>query len=280
LIASASSSPPPSARSLEALEVDPRARDVAIAIIDSGVDLSHPWFVGASFDAFAVEQKGPSLVVEKTDAGDASGHGTACAGIIRRLAPDAKLVSIRALGADGRGSREALVAAIRFCVREGFAVVNLSLGIDVPKSAPLKPTDYRSIIDLYEIADEAFSRRVMLVAAGPNVASLRTYPGRAKSLIGVGRATFNDPERLETSLTMDHEILAPGTDVVAPALGGGERKWTGTSFSCPHVAAHVGRIVAGRPSRTASEVRFMLHTLAMHTTRQAEVAHADSEALS
>jgi subtilisin family serine protease len=259
-------------KALEGPLVELRGRGATIALIDSGVDLTHPAFSGADIDAFAVEAKGPTLSIEKSTAGDASGHGTACAGILHRLAPDAKLVSVRALGPDGRGSREALVAALRFCVREGFAVVNLSLGIDVPKSSPLKPTDYRSIIDLYEVADEAFSKRVMLVAAGPNVASLRTYPGRAKSLIGVGRASFSDPERIELSVTMDYEVLAPGTDVVAPALGGGERKWSGTSFACPHVAAHVARIVAGRPSRTASEVRFVLHALAMRNTNEGDAA--------
>jgi subtilisin family serine protease len=244
------------------IAVDREARGVRIALIDSGVDVSHPWFVNAKIEEMAVTSKGPPLSVERAPAGDASGHGTACAGILHRLAPGAEIVSIRALGPDGRGSRDALVAALRFCVREGFAVVNLSLGIDVPKTTPLKPTDYRSIIELYEVADEAFARRVMLVAAGPNVASLRTYPGRAKSLIGVGRGSFSDPERIDVSLTSDHEVLAPGVDILAPALGGGERKWTGTSFACPHVAAHVARIVAGRPERSASEVRWALYQMA------------------
>lgn len=248
------------------LQIDREGKGVAVAVVDSGVDMSHPWFAGADIEAFAIEQKGPQFAIERTTAGDASGHGTACAGIILRLAPRVKLVSVRALGADGRGSREALVTALRFCVREGYAVVNLSLGIDVPKAAPLKPTDYRSVLDLYEIADEAFTKRVMFIAAGPNVASLRTYPGRAKSLIGVGRATFADAERLETSFTADYEVLAPGSDVVAPALGGGERKWTGTSFACPHVAGHVARIIAGRPSRTPAEVRWTLHQLASITS--------------
>lgn len=259
---------------LSDLEIDREGRGVAVAVVDSGVDMSHPWFVGADIEAFAIEQKGPQFAIERTTAGDASGHGTACAGIILRLVPKAKLVSVRALGADGRGSREALVTALRFCVREGFAVVNLSLGIDVPKAAPLKPTDYRSVLDLYEIADEAFTKRVMFIAAGPNVASLRTYPGRAKSLIGVGRATFGDPERVETSFTADYEVLAPGNDVVAPALGGGERKWTGTSFACPHVAGHVARIIAGRPSRTPAEVRWTLHRLASFTSAQASAPGA------
>lgn len=244
------------------IEVDRLGSGVRVAIVDSGVDSTHPFFANAQIEELCVVAKGASFTVEKASTGDASGHGTACAGILHRLAPKATIVSVRALGPDGRGSRDALVAALRFCVREGYGVVNLSLGIDVPKATPLKPTDYRSIIELYEVADDAFAKRVMLVAAGPNVASLRTYPGRAKSLIGVGRGAFADAEHIEVSLTADHEVVAPGVDVVAPALGGGERKWTGTSFACPHVAAHVARIIAFDPNRSASEVRWALYQLA------------------
>ncbi len=48
------------------------------------------------------------------------------------------------------------------------------------------------------------------MAAGPNAAAFRTYPGRFKSLIGVGRGAFEDPEALRSELTLDHEIVAPG----------------------------------------------------------------------
>ena len=245
------------------IAIDRDAEGARIAIVDSGIDVGHPWFAGATIEQLSVTARAGVLSVERAELGDASGHGTACAGIIHRLAPKARISSVRALGAEGRGSREALVAALRFCVAEGFSVVNLSLGIDVPRSSPLRPTDYRSVIDLYEVADEAYSRGVMLVAAGPNAATFRTYPGRAKSLIGVGRGSFSDPERFDLELTADHEILAPGVDVVGPALGGGERRWTGTSFACPHVAAHVARVVASRPGSTPSDVRSTLHQLAL-----------------
>lgn len=235
---------------------------VRVAIVDSGVDTTHPAFESGHITTFAVEPKGPILGVGPASGGDGSGHGTACAGIIRKMLPDAEIVSVRALGPDGRGSREALVAALRFCVRERFDVVNLSLGIDLPKSTPVRPTDARSILDLYEVADDAFAQGVVLVAAGPNAATFRTYPGKAKSLIGVGRGAFSDPERLELSITSEYEILAAGLDVLAPAIGGGERKWTGTSFACPHVAAHAARIVGDLGKTTVLEVRAHLHALA------------------
>lgn len=243
---------------------------VRVAIVDSGVDTAHEAFAGARISTFAVEPKGPVLGVGPAGSGDGSGHGTACAGIVHKLAPEVELVSVRALGPDGRGSREALLAALRFCVRESIDVVNLSLGIDLPKSAPVRPTDARSILDLYEVADEAFCQGMVLVAAGPNVGTFRTYPGRAKSLIGVGRGAFSDPERLELSITQDYELVAAGLDVLAPAVGGGERKWTGTSFACPHVAAHAARIISRRGRGQALDVRAELYSLARRVAPQKE----------
>jgi subtilisin family serine protease len=103
---------------------------------------------------------------------------------------------------------------------------------------------------------------VVLVASGPNIASFRTYPGRFKSLVGVGRGVFTDSEALQREVTDDYEILAPGNDVLAPALGGGERRWTGTSFACPHVAAHLARLRATSPGLSVEALKTALHALA------------------
>jgi subtilisin family serine protease len=248
-----------------ASELIPVVRDgrgVRVAIVDSGVDASHPWLASASIEHVQVARQGELHTVAPAESGDASGHGTACAGIVHRMVPAAVIVSVRALSPEGRCSREGLVAALRYCVRERFSVVNLSLGIDVPRAAPLRPSDYKSIVDLYEVADAAYTAGVVLIASGPNVAAFRTYPARFKSLIGVGRAAFNDPEAMKTEITADHEIVAHGTDVLAPALGGGERRWTGTSFACPHVAAQVARISAAEPGLTIEAIKARLHVLA------------------
>jgi subtilisin family serine protease len=236
-------------------------RGARVALIDSGVEGSHPWLAAATLRHLGVVRRGEGLAVTEAEPVDLAGHGTACAGILHRLAPAAAITSISVLGADGRTSREALLMALRFAVREGFDVVNLSLGIDVPRTAPLRATDHKSIVDLYEIADAAYTAGVVLVASGPNVEALRTYPGRFKSLVGVGRGRFEDSEGLRSEITADHEIVAPGEDVLAPALGGGERRWTGTSFACPHVTAHVARIRAARPGLPVEAVKAALHRL-------------------
>lgn len=248
-----SSDPPLAPRSI---------RPLSVAIVDSGVDGAHSWLQGAKLRYYQVEKRGELFVVVDGESGDASGHGTACAGIIHQMVPEAEIVSVRALSADGRCSRDGLIAALRHCVKERFHVVNLSLGIDVPRTSALRPNDYKSIVDLYEVADAAYTAGVVLVASGPNISSFRTYPGKFKSLVGVGRGSFDNLFGLRSEITEDYEIVAPGNDVLAPALGGGERRWTGTSFACPHVAAHVARIRAARPDISIEAIKVALHELA------------------
>ena len=235
---------------------------VRVALIDSGVEADHPWLASARLAHRRLEKVGQGYEVVDDRGGDQSGHGTACAGIIHRMAPQAEIVSIRALGPDGRCSRTALIASLHHCIKERFDVVNLSLGIDVPRKMPLKVSDHHPILRLYELADAAYTVGVVLVAAGPNVEQFRTYPGRFKALIGVGRGHFSDWEELRSEPTQDYEIVAPGTDILAPALGGKERRWTGTSFATPFVAAHVARLRAEEPSLPIDAVKVALHGLA------------------
>ncbi len=253
----------------------PLVRDGAgarVALIDSGVDSSHPWLRRAPLKHVRVLRDGQRFAVKPDKGGDDSGHGTACAGILHRMVPAAEITSVRALGPDGRCSKNALVSAVHYCIKERFDVVNLSLGIDVPRKAPLKVTDHRPLLSLYELADAAATAGVVLVASGPNVAHFRTYPGRFKSLVGVGRGDFEEHEKLTISRTADYEVVAPGTDVVAPALGGSERRWTGTSFACPFVAAHVARVVAARPRLPIELVKAALHSIAAAFSSEQEPA--------
>ncbi|MBM4358822.1 MAG: S8 family serine peptidase, partial [Deltaproteobacteria bacterium] len=240
---------------------------VRVAVIDSGIDRNHAWLVSARLEHVRVERRGESLRIEPApEGGDASGHGTACAGIIHRMVPAATIVDVRALGEDGRCSKNALLAAVRHCIDLRFDVVNLSLGIDVPRRSPLRSGETLSVLALYELADAAVTAGVVLVAAGPNIPEVRTYPGKFKSLIGVGRGSFEERERIESQRCEDHELLAPGTDVVAPALDGGERRWTGTSFATPFVTGHVARILAAAPRLPLEAVKERLHAIAAATS--------------
>src|ERR1700754_2690526 len=78
---------------------DSTGRGARVCILDSGVQRDHP-LVGGLEEAVAISVgEDDEVLVEEDTEGDVSGHGTACAGIVRALAPDCSLSSVRVLGA-------------------------------------------------------------------------------------------------------------------------------------------------------------------------------------
>ena len=150
---------------------------VRVCLLDSGVEPDHA-LVGPLDDAYAVATgaDGRSYVV-RDDTGDISGHGTACASIIRSLAPACSLVSVRVLGAGFSGHGDALVTGLRWAIDEGFDIVNLSLSTTRAEFAdPLR-----------RLADTACFRRTLLVAAAHN-RRVESFPWRFSSVLSVGSA--------------------------------------------------------------------------------------------
>src|SRR5438477_6782383 len=86
-------------------------KGVRVCILDSGVDSGHP-LVGEVQRSVAVSVTGDEVVVADDVEGDLCGHGTACAGIVRSLAPECELVSVRVLGAGFTGSGRVLLAGL------------------------------------------------------------------------------------------------------------------------------------------------------------------------
>ena len=75
---------------------------MSVAIVDSGIDLGHPELKGRIIQSVEARLEDKRVVFELSDAGDSAGHGTACAGIISSVAPEAELYSVKVLGAGGR----------------------------------------------------------------------------------------------------------------------------------------------------------------------------------
>jgi subtilisin len=84
---------------------------VRVCVLDSGVELDHP-LVGTVQRSVAVSNDGGEITINDDTAGDLCGHGTACAGIIRSLAPECELTSVRVLGAGYTGSAPVLLAGL------------------------------------------------------------------------------------------------------------------------------------------------------------------------
>lgn len=106
-------------------------RNVRVAVVDSGVEADHPDLEGCVDVAGGVRIKldeGGQPVEVAGPHGDDFGHGTAVSGIIHSLAPEARITSVKVLGAGLTGRAGAMLRGIAWAVERRFDVINLSLG--------------------------------------------------------------------------------------------------------------------------------------------------------
>ena len=235
-------------------------RGVHVAVLDTGVDVTHPALKGAVERSVEVVAQPQGLVCREVPAGelaaaelDPVGHGTACAGIIHELAPQARLVSVRVIGASAAGTGEQFVRGLQWVLEQGqsrIQAVNLSLGT----------LQDRFAVPLRRLVDQAYYQGIVLVAAGNNM-GVPSYPAVFASLLAVDNESYPDPTTFEFRTGRPVELAARGIYVRAPKSGGGYQLWTGTSFACPHITALVARLLSLNPALTPFQVKTLLHTL-------------------
>jgi subtilisin family serine protease len=226
---------------------------VRVCILDSGIDAAHP-LVGGVESASAVVVEDDRLVVVPDDRGDVCGHGTACAGIVRSLAPMSSIHSVRILGETARGTGDVLLAGLRYAVEQGFEVLNLSLSTTKKQLAEL----------LHELADAAYFRRSVLVASAHNM-PVESYPWRFSSVISVGSHDGDDPLAWYANPSPPVEFFARGVNVEVPWPGGGTMRCTGNSFATPHIAGVCALILSRHPTLTPFELKSLLYLTATNT---------------
>ena len=226
---------------------------VKVAVVDSGVDADHP-LVGGIAGAVAVEldEDAPDGVrfVDGPHA-DVVGHGTACAAIIKSLAPDAEVYSVRVLGANMKGRGTAFYSGIEWALKNGMHVVNMSLS---------SKSD-QWFAALHEIADDAYFQNTMLVCAANNMPG-PTYPSQFASVFSVAARPTDDPEALSYNPSPPVEFGARGLDVEVAWSEGSTIVASGNSFATPHVAGLIARILGKHPHLTPFQVKAVLHAVA------------------
>lgn len=227
---------------------DGSGRGMVVAIVDSGVEGSHPAVGGRLARSVSVERRGEDWVVADAPDLDVVGHGTACAGIIHGLAPEADLVSIRVLGADNRGNGGAFAHGLRWAIEEsGASVVNLSLSSRSEQLFAL----------LHELADAAYFHNVLLVSAANNV-SAASYPSLYASVVSVAAHDVPDAGAWFYNPDPPVEFGAHGLNVDVAWRGGTRMTVTGNSFAAPHIAGYATRICAAHPGISPFEVKTLL----------------------
>ncbi len=226
-------------------------KGVRVCILDSGVEAGHPG-VGAVDRAVAISMDDDEQVVVSDDTeGDSCGHGTACAGIIRSLAPDCTLVSVRVLGAGFTGSGPILLGGLRWAVEQGFEVINMSLSTTKRQFASV----------LHDLADRAYFNRTLLIASAHNM-PVESYPWRFSSVVSVGSHEETDPLAFYYNPNPPVEFFAKGVDVDIAWLGGGRIRASGNSFATPHMAALCTLVLGKHPELTPFQLKSILYLTA------------------
>jgi subtilisin len=223
-----------------------RGAGVRVCIIDSGIDASHP-LVGEIERSCAVVESDGELVVVDDDSGDLFGHGTACAGIIRALAPDSEVHSMRVLGGDLTGTGDVLVRGLRWAIEQRFELINLSLST----------TKQRVADQLRELADLAYFRNVSIVASAHNM-PVESYPWRFSSVLSVGSHDGADPFEYYANPSPPVEFVARGVDLELAWTEGSTIVATGNSFAAPHMTGIAALILAQHPGLSPYELKTVL----------------------
>ncbi|MEP3275936.1 MAG: S8 family serine peptidase [Stappiaceae bacterium] len=199
---------------------------VSIALIDSGVDVSHPELAGARID----------IKNAASDVPFATGkHGTALAGVLVAqdkllgVAPGSRLLAVRAFyrGADGSQETTSLVLsqAMDWSVTQGARIVNMSFaGPDDPLFGA--------------VIEAAADKGVFLVAAAGNEGAKapKAYPAAHERVAAI-TATDSQNVIYEQANQGDHiDVAAPGVDILVPAAGSGYEMISGTSLSAAYIS--------------------------------------------
>ena len=200
----------------------------------SFLDQSTASFLDQSTASF-LDQSTASFLDQSTasflEAGTAGhGHATMVAGIIAALAPDALIMPLRAFDDNGIGDAFQVAKAIRYAVRNGAQVINLSLGLTSDAA------EVRSAINF------AIANNVAVVAAGGNNNSSQPhYPAALPNVIGAAATDLHDLKASFSDFGQSVFVAAPGVEIIT-AYPGGYAVGSGTSFSSAIVAAEVALI--------------------------------------
>lgn len=229
-----------------------RGAGVRVAIVDSGVQADHPWVGRRLVASFRVISEHS---VKEGPPRDVFGHGTACAGQIRRFAPEADLISVQILGGDLRANSQSLLTALRWLTTQNIHLISLSLSTMREQLALL----------MSHAVDDLYAHNVACVCARGYHRTGKAYPTNFSGTVGV---TFKQlpPGRIEFRPRDNTAFDAAGIKVKVAWNESGIREADGSSFACPLVAGLAARLLSLRPSLTPYELKTLLKAYADRQT--------------
>lgn len=240
---------------------------VLVAVLDTGIDATHPAFAGMTLKQMDFSGSGN---------GDVQGHGTHTAGTVFGRTVDGTRIGVapgvstaligKVLGDNGSGDSEMLFHGIQWAVQEGAQVISMSLGFDFPglvkrlteQGWPVELATsealegYRANLRMFDAlmalirSNAAFTQGTLVIAAAGNESKRQlnpdfeigvSLPAAAEGVVSIGALgqSANGLTVAPFSNTYP-QVCAPGVGVISARTGGGLESLNGTSMATPHVA--------------------------------------------
>jgi cysteine-rich repeat protein len=278
---------------------------IAVAVIDSGIDTDHAdladdlveercWCEGGGGPFNGCCPNGEETQSGAGSAEDDSGHGTSVSGIVTSagvdaglgVAPDAGIVALKVLDADGSGSFSDIAAALDWLLTNhaslGVRVVNLSLGDGVEHSNPLaspcsgsntanaiRDLDAAGVAVFASSGNDGYDDGISLPACVPeaisvggvydaNVGIVSWCGATCNTILCTDSPTFSDKFVCHTNSDELLDLLAPDWRTATSSLGGGSVNFGGTSAAAPYASALAALLIGQDPTRTPADLRTLM----------------------
>jgi hypothetical protein len=227
-------------------DISEGSSNVAIAILDTGIDPTHPDLSGKLLPGY-------NFYDRNTDTHDVYGHGTAVAGSAAALsnnytgvagvAWNNPIMPLRISDPSGWATYSAMASAMTYAADRGVKVINLSYAGSSSSSTLQNAVNY------------AWNKGAVIVASAGNYStSTPYYPAACNNVVSVSATTSSDTIASFSNYGNWIDLSAPGVSILTTNNGGGYGSWSGTSFSSPITAGVAALVFSANPSLSNAQV--------------------------
>jgi subtilisin family serine protease len=235
-----------------------KGKGVRIAVLDSGIEASHPGLHGLKLaDDLSFVSDGDTVRVDAGAGVDINGHGTGIAGIIRALAPEARIASFRVLRMglfDLTSKRDIIQRAAFEAIDRRYQILNCSFGCRGEKEF---------IMEFKDWVDEAYVKGVHVISACSNRDfTEREWPAYFPTVVTVDKMSIGQDDRFFYRPGNLVEFVAKGQYSDLLWLDGQKKSGFGTSFAAPVATALLARLISVYPGLSPLAAKGLLRLVA------------------